>query len=121
MEADLIDSFKWNPVPDAMSQPGANQMHPEDLQVPGTTQDGLFPDSFIQLGLVLPRRKLRSRLVLKGPSSSWTTEGKEAAWSHSLRPGHRLPAHVLFPPCPSCAWPVPLPYARLAEAIQFDK
>lgn len=47
-------------------------MHPEDPQVPGITQDGLFPRSLVQLGLSLLMRKLSSRLVLKGPSSSWT-------------------------------------------------
>lgn len=56
-----------------MSQPGANQMHPEDLQVPGITQGSLFPSSFVQLGLSLLMRRLSSRLVLKGTSSSWTT------------------------------------------------
>lgn len=51
-----------------MSQPGANQTHPQDIQVLGTTQDDLFLSSVVEQGLSLPRGKLSSRLVLKGPS-----------------------------------------------------
>lgn len=99
LETDLTDS--WKAAPAGVSQPGAHQMHPEDLQVPDTTQEDLSP----------PMRELNSRLALKGPNSSRTTGPLHRRTKRQPGPTVQGLAtdrqqHALFRPCPSCARPV---------------